>query len=328
MNMPAEPSAGPGAYGPPPVIPQQPQPKKMSAGAKWAIGIVIAVVVLIIGSCVLTGLLFSSGDPSASFGTGNSVAVIYIDDAIAGTGAYVTPESILDQLDQALADPSVAAIVLRIDSPGGTVAASQEISMAVKRANMVKPVVASIGDMGASGAYMVASQCESIVAAPGSSVGSIGVIMSIPNIESLLETVGVEFTVLTTGEFKDTGSMYRSVTPTEAAMLEGQMQIVYNQFIADVAEGRGMAEDDVRELATGWVWLGSEAQELGLVDELGNYDDAIALAADLGGIEGDPYIVNYEYMDPFSGLLGSILGVVSESQALDANAIERAGLMR
>lgn len=200
--------------------------------------------------------------------------------------------------------------------------------MAVKRANLEKPVVASIGDMGASGAYMVASQCESIVAAPGSSVGSIGVIMSIPNIESLLETVGVEFTVLTTGEFKDTGSMYRSVTPTEAAMLEGQMQIVYNQFIADVAEGRGMAEDDVRELATGWVWLGSEAQELGLVDELGNYDDAIALAADLGGIEGDPHIVNYGYTDPFAGLLSSILGVLSESQALDANAIERAGLMR
>jgi len=327
MNMPAEPSAGPGAYGPPPVMPQQPQAKKMSAGAKWAIGITIGVVVLIMGSCVLTGILFSS-DGSSSLGYQDSVAVIYIDDAIAGTGAYVTPESVLDQLDQALDDPSVAAIVLRIDSPGGTVAASQEISMAVKRANMVKPVVASIGDMGASGAYMVASQCESIVAAPGSSVGSIGVIMTIPNVEGLLDTVGVEFTVLTTGEFKDTGSMYRSVTPTEAAMLEGQMEIAYNQFIADVAAGRGMAEDDVRELATGWVWLGTEAQELGLVDELGNYDDAIALAADLGGIEGDPYIVNYEYYDPFSGLIGSILGVVAESQSLDADAIERLGLMK
>ncbi len=314
---------------PPPSAQGVPQAEKkgLSTGARWAIGIVAVVVLLIIGSCVWASTVFTSSDmgPIAS---GNGVALIHIDDAIAGTGGYVTPENILDQIDQALDDPNVMSILLRIDSPGGTVAASQEISMAVKRAAREKPVVASIGDIGASGAYMVASQCTEIVAAPGSSVGSIGVIMQIPNVESLLETVGVEFTTLTTGQFKDTGSAYRSVTPTEAAMLEGQMQAVYEQFIADVAEGRGMTEAEVRELATGWVWLGAEAQTLGLVDTLGNYDDAIDRAATLGGIEGEPVIVDYGWTDPFADILGSLWGLTASAFGSDAGSGVPQTLMR
>jgi protease-4 len=198
----------------------------------------------------------------------------------------------------------------------------------VQRASEEKPVVASVGDICASGGYMVASQCDEIVASPGSSVGSIGVIMEVANVEELLNKVGVSFTTLTQGEYKDAGSAFRSLTETETAMLNEQMAIVYDQFIADVAEGRDLSESDVRELATGWVWLGSEAIDLGLVDSLGNYNDAVDRAAELGGIEGEPNMVSYEYVDPFAGLFSELLGIASPTQGLDADALRRLGLPR
>lgn len=317
-------------YPQPAVFPPAPPRRPMSTGAKWVIGIVVAFIVLTLLSCV--GLLAARTGGSAITSSGDSIALIHIDGVIAGTGTVYdgvsSPEYVLDQLDRALSDDSVQAILLRIDSPGGTVAASQEITLAVRRAAEEKPVVASIGDIGASGAYMVASQCSEIVASPGSAVGSIGVIMEIPNVSGLLDKLGVEFTTLTQGEYKDAGSLYRSVTPTETAMLEGQMEIAYEQFIADVALGRQMTESEVRELATGWVWLGSEALDLGLVDTLGNYDDAVDAAAALGGIEGDPYIVSYEPEYSFESLIWDMIGFRSRSGAIDADALRRYGLPR
>ncbi len=312
---------------PAPVATQQPAPRKpMSAGAKWAIGLGIAFLVLVLGSCMLTVALFSGPDLTP-FAYGDSIALIRIDDVIAGTSG-ATPEYILDQIDQAVDDTSVKAILLRVDSPGGTVAASQEIMLAVRKAAEEKPVVTSVGDVCASGAYMVASQTDEIVAAPGSTVGSIGVIMELVNAEGLLEKVGLKFTTLTQGEYKDAGSMYRSLTETETAMLDQQMNVVYEQFIADVAEGRGMTEAEVRELATGWAWLGSEALELGLVDTLGNYDDAVERAAELGGIEGEPSIVTYESYDPFADLYLDLLGLISPRDDIDAEALRRWSLPR
>jgi protease-4 len=286
-----------------------------------------------LGSCVLSVyLLMEAPDGVPPLASGGAVALIHIDGVIAGTGSvyegYITPEYLLDQLDQALDDPDVAAIVLRIDSPGGTVAASWEISEAVRRASQEKPVIASIGDVGASGAYMVASQCDTIIATPGSSVGSIGVIMEIPNVEGLLDKLGVEFTTLTSGELKDAGSPYRSMTETETALFQAQMTQAYDQFIIDVARGRGMPESEVRELATGWVWLGDEALDKGLIDEIGTFDDAIATAGELGGIEGDPYITTYEQIDPFEGLLFDMIGLLAPARGLDAESIERSGLPR
>lgn len=322
------------SYTPPSAEPAPPggvpdRTRKMSAGAKWAIGLAVAFIVIAGGSCAL---LFSL---AGTFNTtpipmGDSIALIHVDGAIAGTGSVydgvITPEYMLDQLDQALADDSVKAILLRIDSPGGTVAASQEITMAVRRAVEEKPIVASVGDIGASGAYMVAAQCDEIVAAPGSMVGSIGVIMEIPNVSGLLDKLGVEFTVLTQGENKDVGSPYRSVTPTETVMLNEQMAIAYDQFIADVAEGRGMDEAEVRELATGWAWLGTEALDLGLVDSLGNYDDAVDRAAELGNIDGEPYIVTYEPTYSVEDLFLSLIGFASRLQPPDAETVQRLGL--
>lgn len=321
------------AYEPPaaPAMPPAPEKRPMSAGAKWAIGLGIAFVLLTLLSCV--GLVaVMSADTGLGAVTGDSIALIHIDGVIAGTGTIYdgvsSPEYILDQLDQALSDESVQAILLRIDSPGGTVAASQEISLAVRRAAEEKPVVASIGDVGASGAYMVAAQCTEIVASPGSSVGSIGVIMEIPNVAGLMDKLGVQFTTLTQGEHKDVGSPFRSVTATESVMLTEQMAIAYDQFIADVAEGRQMTEAEVRELATGWVWLGSEAIDLGLIDTLGNFDDAVDRAADLGGIEGDPYLVTYEADYAFEDLLWSMFGFSSARTPVDADTLRRFGLPR
>jgi protease-4 len=301
----------------------------MSTGAKWGIGIAVAFVLLIGMSCAGLTYLGLSG-PDAGMSLGDSIAVIHIDGVIAGTGTraggYITPEYMLDQLDQALADDGVKSILLRIDSPGGTVAASQEISTAVRRASAQKPVVVSVGDICASGAYMVASQCDSIVASPGSAVGSIGVIMEIPNVEGLLDKVGVDFTVITKGDLKDTGSYFRSVTPSETALFDAQMTLAYDQFITDVAEGRGMLEPDVREMATGWVWLGAEAIDMGLVDKLGNYDDAIDEAARLGGIEGEPGIVSYEQYDPFDELFYDLIGLDAARAGVDADMLRRLGL--
>ena len=317
--------AAPGPAGPtaPPLPPSRP----LSSGAKWGIGIAAVLVLLALVSCASVLALGFSGDAMAS----GDIALIRIEGVISGTsGSYgggTTPEYVLDQISDALDDDAVKAIVLRIDSPGGTVAASQEITLAVRRAAEVKPVVASIGDIGASGAYMVASQCTEIVASPGSAVGSIGVIMEVLNLEGLLEKLGVEFTVLTKGEFKDVGSSYREMTEAEAAMLEGTITRAYDQFIADVALGRGMTEADVRELATGWVWLGEEALELGLVDRLGNYDDAIDAAAELGGIEGKPQVVTYEDAYTFDRLLLDLIGFRS-SAGIDADALQRLGLPR
>ncbi|MHB1017002.1 MAG: signal peptide peptidase SppA [Coriobacteriia bacterium] len=305
----------------------QPTPKPgMSAGAKWAIGLGVAFLLLMLGSCGLMVAMLGDSDIT-SIASGDGIAVIHLDDVIAGTSG-MTPEYVLDQLDQAVDDDSVKAILLRVDSPGGTVAASQEIMFAVRSAAEEKPIITSVGDVCASGAYMVASQTDEIIAAPGSTVGSIGVIMELMNAEGLLDKIGLKFTTLTQGEYKDAGSPYRSLTATETAMLDEQMGVIHEQFIADVAEGRGMTEGEVRELATGWAWLGSEALELGLVDTLGNYNDAVDRAAELGGIEGEPTIITYESVDPFADLYLDLLGILSPRDDIDAESLRRLSLPR
>jgi protease-4 len=305
----------------------QPEPRKrMSAGAKWAIGLGVAFLLLTLGSCALMMVALGDTD-SLSLSLGENVAVIYIDDVISGTTG-ITPEPILDQLDQALEDDSVKAVILRVDSPGGTVAASQEIMMAVRRVAEEKPIITSVGDLCASGSYMVASQTDEIIAAPGSTIGSIGVIMSLVNAEELVDKVGLQFITLTAGEYKDAGSMYRSLTETETAMFKEQLALSQEQFVDDVAEGRGMTVEETEELATGWAWLGSEALELNLIDSIGNFDDAVDRAAELGGIEGEPGIVTYETVDPFSDLYLDLLGLIAPRDDIDAEALRRMGLPR
>ena len=286
----------------------------------------LLIVFGVLGSCVWSVSLIGGG-ARAPITSGEAIAVIPIDGVIAGTGAagVITPEDFLDQLDQAEKDDHVKAIVLRVDSPGGTVAASEEISLYVKQAK--KPVVVTVGDVGASGAYMVSSQADRIVALPGSAVGSIGVITDIPNVSGLLDKLGVQFTVVKAGKYKDTGSPYRALTSTETALIQGSVDQVYEQFIDIVAEGRKMPRSEVESLATGWAWNGEQAKELGLVDEIGTYRDALKVAAKLGGIKGDYETVTYGNQE-LEDLLGSVLNLRNQLAplgSLDPRGVSQPG---
>ena len=189
--------------------------------------------------------------------------------------------------------PSVKAIVLRIDSPGGGVVPSQEIHDAVLRVRnkQNKAVVASMGTVAASGGYYIAAATDRIIANPGTLTGSIGVIMELANLEGLLKKIGVENVVVKSGRHKDIGSPFRKMSDEDRRILQSVMDDVHTQFIEAVAEGRSLDVADVRPLADGRIFTGRQAKEVKLVDELGDLDDAIKLAADLAGIEGEPKVV-------------------------------------
>ncbi|MEC4687477.1 MAG: signal peptide peptidase SppA [Nitrospirota bacterium] len=195
---------------------------------------------------------------------------------------------------------TVKAIVLRIDSPGGGVVPSQEIHDAVKRVRNKnnKTVVASMGTVAASGGYYIASATDRIMANPGTLTGSIGVIMELTNLQGLFKKIGVENVVVKSGRYKDIGSPFRKMTPEDRRILQAVMDDVHGQFIEAVAEGRSLDISEVRRLADGRIFTGRQAKDVKLVDELGNLDDAIRLAADMVGIEGEPKVV--EPSKPFS----------------------------
>lgn len=188
---------------------------------------------------------------------------------------------------------SVKAIVLRIDSPGGGVVPSQEIHDAVLRVRnkQNKTVVASMGTVAASGGYYIAAAADRIIANPGTLTGSIGVIMELVNLEGLLKKVGVEGIVVKSGHYKDIGSPFRKMGVDDRRILQSVMDDVHNQFIEAVAEGRSLDVAAVRTLADGRIFTGRQAVDANLVDELGDLDDAVRIAADMVGIEGEPTVV-------------------------------------
>ena len=273
--------------------------------AKWSTGKIAGIAFLCIfvlfifsGGCFFIGLLTGSLG-GTSYALGDSVYEIRLEGVISAekySGLFgvvtVTPEKIISQLDEARKNPNVKAILIRVNSPGGSAAASQEIYEELKKVE--KPVVVSVSEVCASGAYYVASAADRIIANRSSSVGSIGVIMQIPNFEDLYEKLGIKYTTIKQGKFKDVGSPDRPITEEEIRLLEAQLKEIYWQFITDVAEARNMDAGEVEELATGWVFLGTEALELGLIDGIGNYKDAINIAAELGGIKGEPKVIRQE----------------------------------
>jgi len=325
QGLPTPPAPVPPSQGVPPVtappvpapsgIAPAQAPRRSRAGLWWTLGILLALG-LVVTSCVLPIALLMGDSSSFDLDTGDAVAVIDFDGVIAGTGdyysGYITPTYFFDIIDEAEEDDDVKAIVLRVDCPGGTVAASEEIARYVSQCE--KPVVVSTGDVNASGAYMVSSQADEVWALPGSAVGSIGVIAEIPNASALLDKLGLEFQVITAGKNKDAGSVYRPLTKEERALIQGEVDEVYEQFIDIVAEGRGLERSEVESMATGWAWNGERAKEMGLVDKIGTYEDALDSAAKLGGIEGDYDIVTYD--DQIEGLLGSLLGLSANVEKL------------
>ena len=215
----------------------------------------------------------------------------------------------------------VKAIVLQINSPGGTVGAVQELYSAVERVRKEthKPVVALMGDVAASGGYYVAAGCDKIVAHPGTLVGSIGVIFNTMNVEKLLEKIGVKTDAIKSGAHKDIGSMTRAMTPEERRILQGLIDDAYGQFLRAVTDGRKLPETVVRPLADGRIFTGEQALSLKLVDQLGDSRDAIALAGKLGGISGTPKVLRDT--DSFENIFGMLEFGLSRSLRPEAAAL-------
>ncbi|HEY8517878.1 MAG TPA: signal peptide peptidase SppA [Candidatus Binatia bacterium] len=208
-------------------------------------------------------------------------------------GEIQRSDDFVETLDDLAENQRVGAVVVRINSPGGAVAPSQEMYDAVRRLSEKKPVVASLGAVAASGGYYVASAADVVVASPGTLTGSIGVIMQIANVKGLLEKLGVETTTVTAGKWKDMGSPFRNLTPEERAILQQMADQVHTQFIDAVAAGRKLDPERARDVASGRIYTGEEAHQVGLVDELGGLDDAVRIAGSRAGIVGKPTVERF-----------------------------------
>jgi protease IV len=227
-------------------------------------------------------------------------------------GVILTDELLLYELRHFLDDPSVQAIVVAIDSPGGAVAPSQSLYQELRRAREEGiPVVAAIGSIGASGGYYIALAADTILAMPGSVTGSIGVIMEFPNATSLLDKVGVSMEVVKSAEHKDAGSPYRLISEGDRSVLQAMVSDVYDQFVSTVAYERVLDEDSVRRLADGRLLSGRQAVHAGLVDRTGNLMDAIAVAGRMAGLGDHPQVVYPP--EPRRSLVEVLLGVQASS---------------
>jgi protease-4 len=207
-------------------------------------------------------------------------------------GVILEVDDIVRELKNHRDNPTVRAVVMRINSPGGVVAPTQELHDAVVRLRQAgKPVVASLGSVAASGGYYVAVACDQIYANPGTLTGSIGVIMQLANFEQLMKKVGVDYVVVKAGQFKDIGNFARAMTPDERRVMQALLDDVHGQFIGAVASGRKLAREDVVRFADGRVFSGVQAKDLHMVDQLGGLEDAVLAAAKLAGIPTPPNVI-------------------------------------
>lgn len=300
----------------------------------WAlIGVVAGFMLPTIACGMLTLITFiglsiagsrASGAAPTSTGFGDAVAIVQVKGVIAsgdetdiGTGAI--SGVVIADLEAAAADPSVKAIVLRIDSPGGGVTGAAQIYEALLEID--KPIVVSMAATAASGGYYISAPADYIFARPDTLTGSIGVISTFINAEEFLDDLGIEVSVIATGENKDFGSLWSDLTPEQEEIWRTITDELYNDFIQVIVDGRNMSESTVRELADGRIFSGSQALENGLVDELGSLDEAIEKAADLGGISGDPRIVEYERIPSFQELLLGFSANLNRTQSDEINQL-------
>ena len=258
-----------------------------------------------LGSIFLLVLVFRLGaisNNSSIDSPGKKVGVIKI------SGPIIASEQINSKLEKFKNRIDISAIVLRIDSPGGLVAPTQEIFEKVKSVREVKPVVSSMGTVAASGGYYIALGSDSLIANPGTIVGSIGVIMNYPIATELLDKVGIKFETVKSGGLKDVGSYSREVTEADRRHLNEMVTNMHNQFIAAVEENRDIDRSELIKLADGRVFTGLQSKDLGLVDMLGTFEDAINIAGALGNIKGKPKTIeinkkNNSFFDLFTSNL-------------------------
>jgi protease-4 len=245
--------------------------------------VILAAVGLFLG-LVIT-LFFSVAGFSEALSFKERIGVLPLE------GAITESDSLVAQLVEFRKDRRIKAIILRVNSPGGGVGPSQEIYREIRRTIDIKKVVASMGSVAASGGYYVASAADKIVANPGTLAGSIGVIMEFVQAEELLKKIGVSVEVLKTGEFKDIGSFHRKLSERDREMIRTLVFDVQRQFVDAVAQGRSLPVEKVREIADGRILSGAQCKDLGLVDQLGNFEDAVELAKTLAGIKGEVTLV-------------------------------------
>ena len=249
-------------------------------GMGWPLAIVLLGLAMVGGCCYSFANLADSISPFERTSSGPSVGVLVMENEIFGS-IWAT-----EVINKFKTDKNIKALVIRINSPGGAVAPCQEIYKAVKGLN--KPVVISMGSVAASGGLYIAAAGDVIMANPGTITGSIGVIMQSVEVSGTMDKLGMKSQTIKSGEFKDIGSPFREMKPNEREILEKMVLDVYEQFVADLLAGRpNMKEADLRRLADGRIYNGSEAQKLGLVDELGGFEDAVMRAAKLGGLPTD-----------------------------------------
>ncbi|HEV7768245.1 MAG TPA: signal peptide peptidase SppA [Thermoanaerobaculia bacterium] len=275
----------------PPVAEARPQPTVAPAPRKgragtFFFGALTGCLLLFAVFAVMAIIVAMNSDSSELNLANEKVAVILIE------GEIVEARATLDTLKKYADNATVKAIVIRINSPGGAIAPSQEIYNAIRRTrkDSGKPIIASFDSVAASGGYYIAAACDQIVANPGSITGSIGVIMQWFNTKELIQWAKLKPETITSGAMKDAGSPFRELTPEERAYFQGIVTQLHSQFVRDVAKGRGakMKHEEVARIADGRIFTGEQALELKLVDELGSIDDAIRTAGKLGGIQGEP----------------------------------------
>ena len=330
----AQAQAAPNAYAPH-ATPQQPASapapeKKKSRG--WIVAIVVVVallIVLLVSITSCTSMVKSIVGPSSSgieiTNDANSVAVIDIDGTIQYDGTSNSPEGFKQLLDEAADDDNTIAVVLRVNSGGGTATAGEEMATYLKefREDTGKPVVVSSASLNASAAYMISSQADAIFVARTTEIGAIGTAMQSTDFSGLLEKLGISVDNITSSESKDSSYGTRPLTDEERAYYQELIDVTNEVFVENVAEGRSMSLDEARALATGLPFTGEQAVENGLADEVGVFDDAIEAAAQLAGLGSDYNVITLTQ----SSDLGSLMDLLSESDSDSATSAAAAKLI-
>lgn len=289
--------------------------KKKNSLKSVSVGLAILAFLLSMALIIESIFILTSGSVAFPFNDiapvpSNKVAVIYVEgtivtDNIPSGYGYASSNDVIKSLRQAQNDKSIKAIVLRINSPGGTPVAAEEIHSQIEKTRAVKPVVVSMGDMATSAAYFISAPCNKIVANPDTFTGSIGVIWVFENRTAYYGKEGVEYYVAKTGPYKDVGADWRGLSDSEKTYVNDIINESYSRFVDVVSEGRNIPREDVVKIADGRVFTGQKAKQMGLVDEMGGMYDAIDIAAKLGNISGTPDVTYMNEPSLYSLLFGS-----------------------
>lgn len=311
---------------PPYQQPHPPAPKRSRGWIVAIVGIVAVLVVVVLGmwSCTtvvtsgsgMLGASSASSDDLAAL-TGDAVGVIDVSGTIQYDGTTASPDGLKAQLDRAADNDRIKAVVLRVDSGGGTATAGEEMATYVRqfREDSGKPVVVSSASMNASAAYEISSQADCIFTAKTTAIGAIGTAMQITDLSELLDKLGISVDNVTSADSKDSSYGTRPLTDEERAYYQNMVNEINETFLQTVADGRGMSVDEVRALATGLTFTGMDAVDNGLADEIGTKEDAVAKASELAGAHSTLATVD---LAPSSDGLSDLLGLMSDSNDLSA----------